>query len=76
MTNVQPKGDEVLFAHFDHLLPMTRQEMVDLALLGVAARLVELEPRLRPSDFDRLTSLREFLDAGKSLVAELGFSRD
>jgi hypothetical protein len=51
----------------------SREDLIDFAILGLTVAAVELEPKLRTFDFERLPSAREFLRVSRDLISELGF---
>jgi hypothetical protein len=73
MTTIETPDGDSLPVRPEDAMPMSREETVDFALLGIAARLAELQPSLRASDFQRLPSLRAFTDAGACLIRELKY---
>ena len=74
MTMVRTVNGESVPIGPGEVLPMSREETIDFALLGIAVRLTDLERTLEENDFRRLPGLRTFLDAGKSLVSDLGYA--
>jgi hypothetical protein len=60
----------------DDLLELPRSEAVTLVILRLAAPVLELEPRLRDIDFERVPSLREFIAISRNVIDELGYGED
>ena len=60
----------------EDLLELPRSEAVTLVLLRIVAPVLELEPRLRAVDFERIPSLRDFIAISRKLIDELGYGED
>jgi hypothetical protein len=53
---------------------LTREDRVVLGLLQILARLHALKGQITPADLKLLPNLQPFLEAGDSLMQDLGFA--
>lgn len=60
----------------DQPFTLTRDEQIDLSLLHVVTHLEDLKGRLLDNDFDRVPSLRAFIEAADRVTEEIGYASD
>jgi hypothetical protein len=55
---------------------LTRDEQIDLSLLRVVTHLEDLKSRLVETDFGRVPSLRDLIQAAERVTEEIGYASD
>jgi hypothetical protein len=73
---IRTQSGEAFTISDEDLLELPRSEAVTLAILRIVAPVLEMENRLRPVDYERVPSLRDFIALGRTVIEELGYGED